>query len=409
MGVHGGRIVGVLQPAEAAEGFDAREFKLRAGSEAALQSWLRLLIPLSLAAAPQPRGRHDARRLVAREKGGLLMRKAGRFGVAGCQWVPRFFRIDPINGTLNWYEADLPDARMKGALRLHGAHIGRCAGVDGGGGGGGGGSELQYHELEVRPAAVARHNFEDADEARDAGGAYHFRAASEQELSDWLSALVPIASHGVSAAIMPAPPTDGGGGEAAAAAAAAAAGTAGGGGGVAGGAMARSTGSSRRITGRRVKSEAARSKGWLMRKEGGEGPLARRTWKRRYFRLDPMSGSLLAYNSDEPDQQLRGAMSVARGCRIAETVSTSHEHQFELHRAHVAGTVQKGELEAATDAAWHLRAADGAELQEWLAALRGVAVVKQRTAREVLRGEGFLLKKGAKRRNWKRRWFKLGG
>ena len=123
-----------------------------------------------------------------------------------------------------------------------------------------------------------------------------------------------------------------------------------------------------------------------------------------------MSGSLLAYNSDEPDQQLRGAMAVAAGrCRIAETISTTHEHQFELHRAHVAGTVQKGELEAATDATWHLRAADGAELQEWLAALRGVAVVKQRTAREVLRGEGFLLKKGAKRRNWKKRWFKLGG
>ena len=43
----------VLQPAEAAEGFDAREFTLRAASEASLQAWLNLLIPLSLAAAPQ--------------------------------------------------------------------------------------------------------------------------------------------------------------------------------------------------------------------------------------------------------------------------------------------------------------------------------------------------------------------
>ena len=369
----------VLQPTEAVEGFDARAFTLRASSEASLQEWLNVLLPFSQSAAPQPRGRNDSRRLIAKEKGNLTMRKNGHLGAV--QWVSRFFRIDPINGTLNWYEADLPDAKLKGAVRLHGARIGRPKDSE---------EQVGVHELEVRPSAVARHNFEDANEARDAGGAFHFRAQSEQELNDWLSALVPIASHGVSGT--PAEEAEEGKGPR-----------------ETGGLAGRETGSSHRVTGRRVKSEAARSKGWLMKKVSGAdaGPLSRRTWKRMYFRMDPMSGTLLAFSSDEPDQQLRGTMAIQQ-CRIVETVSTSHEHQFELHRAHKQGTVQKGELASSSEAVWNLRAADGAELQEWLAALRNVAVVSKRTAREVARGEGFLLKKGAKRHNWKKRWFKLG-
>ena len=126
-----------------------------------------------------------------------------------------------------------------------------------------------------------------------------------------------------------------------------------------------------------------------------------------YMSLDPMSGNLLAFSSDEPGQELRGAMEIKQ-CHIVETVSTSHEHQFEVHRAHKEGTVPKGELESGSEAVWHLRAANSAEFQEWLAALRNVAVTSKQMKCEMVRGEGFLWKKGGLRHNWKKRFFKIG-
>ena len=110
-----------------------------------------------------------------------------------------------------------------------------------------------------------------------------------------------------------------------------------------------------------------------MKKSSGTGAvgLARRTWKRYFFRIDTVSGNLLFFSSDEADTQqlsMLGAMPI-RGARIVQTVTTSHQFQFEIHPAEKEGTVAGGEADVASEGVWHLRAADAQEEKAWISAL----------------------------------------
>ena len=151
-----------IHPATAVDGFEARVFQLRAPSEAALQEWLSLLLAFVRSAA-QPRARHDTNRLVKKSQGNMLMQRKTTFG--SVSWDRRFFRLDTVNGTLNWFHADDPDATLRGSIRLRGAAVHRTTAAQNA-------SAAAAFQIEITPPSIQRHNFEDADKKRDDGGHY---------------------------------------------------------------------------------------------------------------------------------------------------------------------------------------------------------------------------------------------
>ena len=90
----------------------------------------------------------------------MLMQRKTTFG--SVSWDKRFFRLDPVNGTLNWFRVDDPGATLRGSMRLRGAAVHRTTAAQDA-------SAAAAFQIEITPPSIQRHNFEDADEKRDDG------------------------------------------------------------------------------------------------------------------------------------------------------------------------------------------------------------------------------------------------
>ena len=97
--------------------------------------------------------------------------------------------------------------------------------------------------------------------------------------------------------------------------------------------------------------------GWLLKKGSGKGMFGRRTWRRRFFRLE---GTDFSYSAKESGAHSKGSVSV-QGAEVLEIKvddGAKYEHMFDLK-------LRKNEGEAFARVL-HLRAQSSQELEAWL-------------------------------------------
>ena len=181
------------------------------------------------------------------------------------------------------------------------------------------------------------------------------------------------------------------------------------------------------------RAKGPRLRGTLMKKGA-----KRHNWKRRFFKLDLLTGSLIYYPS-EGSAKILGAVRLA-GAEVAVSATFG---QFTVTVAAGSGRgpggVIPGEEEEGEDdddeeggggRVYQLKAGSALERDEWIASLRQAAGVAeellQRPGKGALsgqreravsargaeaaiagRGEGWLLRKGRRTDTWNRRWFKV--